>query len=47
MCRGRVAVNTRIGVVIKENLREGDFPFLFSSADTNEDWHAKIDPEVI
>jgi hypothetical protein len=25
MRRGRVAVNVRIGVVIKENLREGDF----------------------
>jgi arginase family enzyme len=24
MCRGRVAINARIGVVIKENLREGD-----------------------
>jgi hypothetical protein len=28
MCRGRVAVNTRIGVEIKENLWEGDFTFL-------------------
>jgi hypothetical protein len=32
MCRGRVAVNARIGVVIKENLREGDFKLLIRSS---------------
>jgi hypothetical protein len=35
------------GSKAQNSSRKGDFPFLFSSADTNADWCGKIDPEVI